>query len=359
MGKHGGIEEPALGRSVTINMPPPDPATREVLWRRVLGADSTAEFQDIARRFRLTSGNIDRAGRLAVSHASLVGRSGVILADVQQAVRTLNRQTLDSLATRVETSGDWTNLATASHTLDELRHRETVSASSSPAFSGSRNAGVRAMFTGPSGTGKTLAARLLASRLQMDLYRVDLSTVVNKYIGETEKNLNQVFSRAEELDVVLLLDEGDALLTQRTNVVTSNDRYANLETNYLLQRFETFEGIVIVTTNGAERIDSAFQRRMDVVVEFRPPDASERCIIWELHLPADHNVAAELLREVSVRCSLTGGQIRNAVVQATLLSLEDDTPMSSEHLEAAIHREYRKAGAVCPLRGSQLLRAAR
>src|SRR5205814_3195198 len=117
----------------------------------------------------------------------------------------------------------------------------------------------------------------------MDVYRVDLSSVVNKYIGETEKNLNLVFSRAEELGVVLLLDEGDALLTQRTAVQSSNDRYANLETNYLLQRLESFEGILVVTSNASQRIDAAFQRRMDVVVEFRPPDAAERWAIWQLH----------------------------------------------------------------------------
>src|SRR5205085_9337809 len=130
-----------------------------------------------------------------------------------------------------------------------------------------------------SGTGKTLAARLLAAALRMDLYRLDLSAVVNKYIGETEKNLNQVFARAEELDVLLLLDEGDALLTRRTDVQTSTDRYANLETNYLLQRLESFEGILIVTTNAINRIDDAFKRRMDVVVDFRPPDVAERWTI--------------------------------------------------------------------------------
>src|SRR5207302_3530655 len=142
-----------------------------------------------------------------------------------------------------------------------------------------------ALFSGPSGTGKTLAARLLAAALQMDLYRLDLSAVVNKYIGETEKNLNQLFARAEELDVILLLDEGDALLTQRTSVQTSNDRYANLETNFLLQRLESFEGILIVTTNAGQRIDTAFQRRMDVVIPFQAPDVAERWSIWRLHLP--------------------------------------------------------------------------
>jgi len=209
---------------------------------------------------------------------------------------------------------------------------------------------VRALFSGPSGTGKTLAAQLLAAELQMDLYRLDLSAVVNKYIGETEKNLDQVFARAEELDVILLLDEGDSLLTQRTNVQTSNDRYANLETNYLLQRLESFESILIVTTNAVDRIDNAFQRRMDVVVDFRPPDAAERWNIWQMHLPAGHEIDAAMINEIAGRCVMTGGQIRNAALHASVLALEEAGVMTSHHLEAAVHREYRKLGAVCPLR---------
>ena len=144
---------------------------------------------------------------------------------------------------------------------------------------------MRALFSGSSGTGKTLATRILAGELGMDLYRVDLASVINKYIGETEKNLHRVLSRAEELDVILLLDEGDALLGSRTDVKSSNDRYANLETNYLLQRLESYQGIVLVTTNAGQNIDSAFQRRMDVVVDFVPPGADERWGIWQLHLP--------------------------------------------------------------------------
>src|SRR5262249_45477397 len=197
------------------------------------------------------------------------------------------------------------------------RHRERLHEAVGPALSGQLSAGVRALFTGPSGTGKTLAARLLASVLGMDLYRIDLSTVVNKYIGETEKNLNQLLSRAEELDVMLLLDEGDALLTRRTTVQTANDRYANLGTNYLLQRLESLDGILIVTTNAADRIDAAFQRRMDVVIDFRAPEAAERWAIWQLHLPATHTIPATLLTEVASRCTLSGGQIRNAVLHAS------------------------------------------
>jgi SpoVK/Ycf46/Vps4 family AAA+-type ATPase len=183
----------------------------------------------------------------------------------------------------------------------------------------------------------------------MDLYRLDLSTVVNKYIGETEKNLNRIFALAEELDVILLLDEGDALLTQRTDVGNANDRYANLETNYLLQRLESFEGILVVTTNAGDRIDGAFQRRMDVSINFTPPDSTERWAIWQLHLPLSHRIEGRLLDEAARRCELTGGQIRNAVLHASSLALADDSPVTSEHFEAAVRREYRKAGAVCPL----------
>jgi SpoVK/Ycf46/Vps4 family AAA+-type ATPase len=279
------------------------------------------------------------------------------MSDAQQASRALNRQALDTLAMRVEATGDWQRLAVSEETMRELRelesrcrYRERLHEAVGEGLSAQLTAGVRALFTGPSGTGKTLAARLLASTLRMDLYRLDLSLVVNKYIGETEKNLNQIFARAEELDVILLLDEGDALLTQRTSVQTSNDRYANLETNYLLQRLETYEGILIVTTNAGDRIDAAFQRRMDVVVGFRPPEAAERWAIWQLHLPQAHTVDVEWLDEVAERCVLSGGQIRNAVLHASLLALDDGGALNEAHLLAAVRREYRKEGAVCPLR---------
>ncbi|HEX6186420.1 MAG TPA: ATP-binding protein [Pyrinomonadaceae bacterium] len=357
LGTQGGLNGAGVECSHTLTLGMPSPAERRRLWARGFDGREYADAEEVVGRFRMTSGNIQRTARLALTCATLEGRSFVTPADVRQASRALNRQTLDTLATRVEVEGDWGHLAAGAETLRELsnlesrcRHRENLLANVGESLGAQMNCGVRALFSGPSGTGKTLAARLLASSLRMDLYRLDLSSVVNKYIGETEKSLNQIFARAEELDVILLLDEGDALLTQRTNVNSSNDRYANLETNFLLQRLETFEGIIVVTTNASERIDGAFQRRMDVVVDFRAPEPAERWQIWRLHLPANHSVDSASLEEVAQRCALTGGQIRNAVLHASLLALDDGQVITSAHLEAAVQREYRKAGAVCPLR---------
>ena len=356
LGKQGGITGPAVERALTVSLEMPDLAARRELWQRGLESPS-ADLEAISERFRLTSGNIQRAAGLAQSYAALEGRDEVTLVDAQQASSALNRQALDTLAARVNTKGNWSQLAASAETLQELRdlesrcrNRERLRTLLNDNLSAQQNVGVRTLFSGPSGTGKTLAARLLAASLKMDLYRLDLSSVVNKYIGETEKNLNQVFSRAEELDVILLIDEGDALLTQRTGVQTSNDRYANLETNYLLQRLEAFEGILIVTTNAGDRIDTAFQRRMDVVVSFRAPDAAERWLIWQLHLPPACAINHALMDEIASRCALNGGQIRNAVLHASLLALNEGGVINSAHLAAAVQREYRKSGGVCPLR---------
>ncbi len=357
LGKQGGIS--STEQMLTVNLEIPDPQMRHEHWTAMLGGSAAPETIDlISERFRLTSGNLRRTAQLAVTYAQLAGRSEVTSEDVIQASRSLNRQALETLAVHEPTTGDWNQLATAAETLYELtsletrcRHRERLQHVLGRALG--LHSGVRALFSGPSGTGKTLAARLLAASLGMELYRLDLSAVVNKYIGETEKNLNQVFSRAEELDVVLLIDEGDALLTRRTDVQNANDRYANLETNFLLQRLEAYEGIVIITTNASDRVDSAFQRRMDVIVEFHLPEAAERWSIWQLHLPPDHRIDQRMLQEVASRCTFSGGQIRNAVLHAAMLALEAGSTISTAHLVAAAQREYRKIGQSFPLRRGQ------
>lgn len=353
LGRHGAVSGHAVEGAVTIAVDIPGVEERRTLWRSSI--EDTGDADALARRFRMTSGNIRSAAALARSYALLETRPRITPHDVRRANRAMHRE-LETLATFLAASGGWESIGVSPDTLDELRnlesrcrHREQLPEHVGVSLGRQLNCGVRALFAGPSGTGKTMAARLLASTLEMDLYRLDLASVVNKYLGETERSLHQLFSRAEELDVVLLIDEGDALLTNRTAVQSSNDRYANLETNFLLQRLETFEGILIVTTNAAQRIDSAFQRRMDVVVEFRMPDPQERWAIWQLHLPAGHRVEQAWLQDAAVRCELSGGQIRNAVLHASLLALDENRAVSTADLDRALQREYRKSGAVCPM----------
>lgn len=357
LGTQGGVSGPGVERSITVTLPVPGPNDRRDHWQLACPHAESTVLDALGEGFRMTSGNIHRAAALAQSYAGIDGREGITLQDARLASRALNRQALDTIAAQVQVEGDWGWLAVTPDTERELlllesrcRYRERMGSAVNRQLGIQVNAGVRALFSGPSGTGKTLAARVLASVLGMDLYRLDLSSVVNKYIGETEKNLNKAFARAEELDVILLLDEGDALLTQRTGVHNSNDRYANLETNYLLQRLESYEGILVVTTNASQRIDPAFQRRMDVVVNFHAPDVQERWAIWQMHLPEEHAIASTLLDELALQCALSGGQVRNAVLHAALLALADGGTITSGHIETAVYREYRKIGAVCPLR---------
>ena len=355
-GMQGGFGGNLGSNAICLTIPMPDVATRRAHWQRCLEAQEIEAVQDIGECFRISAGNIYTTARLARSQAAVAGRGIISMDDILSATRQLNRQHLDTLARHVGVGGSWNSLQIAGRTAVDLQHldrlcryRERV-----PSLLGrdaaSGNCGVRALFSGPSGTGKTLAARVLASSLQKDLYQLDLSAVVNKYIGETEKNLNRILERAEELDIVLLMDEGDALLTQRTDVHNSNDRFANLETNFLLQRLESFDGVLIITTNGRGRIDPAFERRMDVVINFHAPDAEERWNLWQTHLPAECSVDEHLLNEISSRCELNGGQIRNAVMHASLLAMDNGGIVTSAYLEAAIRREYIKQGSVCPLR---------
>jgi hypothetical protein len=357
LGRHGGVTGSALERAIALVVDPPDPAARVRHWTAACEETPVDELDHVGERFRLTAGNIRRAARIARSLARLAGRTAITPVDVQDAARTLNREALDTLATRMTTPADWSHVAVAPHTRRELaelerrcRVRERLGAAVGPALAPQLTCGVRALLSGPSGVGKSMVARALATSLQMDLYVVNIAAILNKYVGETEKSLNDLFARAEELDVMLLLDEGDALLTARTSVSSANDRYANFETNFLLQRIESFEGILVITSNAAERIDGAFQRRLDIVIEFTAPEPPERLAIWDVHLPGNHGVPYAALAEIASRCVMTGGQIRNAVLHAGALAIDQGGRVTAAHLQAAVEREYRKAGAVCPLR---------
>lgn len=353
IGRAGGLVLRPDCSKITLDVPFPTYRERLRAWAAALGDVDGDLLNGLAARFQVPLGHVRSIAQGALTEARVRGATGVCVEDALAASRQLNRQQLDVLAEPLAPRGDWSWLVTRDLTrmqLQELsgrcRTRERLHDAVGEAVSSSVGRGVRALFTGPSGTGKTLAARILAQHLGHDIYRVDLGAVVNKYVGETEKNLHKVLSYAESLDVILLLDEGDALLGQRTDVKSANDRYANLETNYLLQRFESYQGIILVTTNLGDNIDRAFKRRMDVVVPFFTPRADERDALWATHLPSDHRISSTYLKHVIARCSLTGGQIRNVVAHAGALALAAGTLIDDLLLSQALVREQQKAGAV-------------
>ena len=208
--------------------------------------------------------------------------------------------------------------------------------------------GARLLFTGPPGTGKSLAAEVVASAAGTDLLTVDVSQVVSKWIGETEKNLAAVFDVAERTQAVLFLDEADALFGARTEISDAHDRYANLETAYLLQRLDRFAGLAVLATNLRHNLDAAFVRRMDFVVDFDVPAAEQRLALWELHLPSRRLDGDVDLRALADRFPVAGGSIRNASVAAAFLAADHDTAIHQEHLVTAVRREYAKAGRPFP-----------
>lgn len=356
LGPDGGVGGRPVETAITVQLPPENASLRVRRWARALPGEPKATHRALAERFLLGGRHVHRAARLARTHAALERRERLSLDDVRAAARAINGQQLDSLATRLEGDGGWEQLVLHGSTAEELhhlerrcRHRERLTTALAPGLPGGMNRGVRALFQGPSGTGKTLAARVLAVELGLDLYRVDLSSVVSKFIGETEKNLSRVLGRAEDLDVILLLDEGDSLMGKRTEVRSSHDRWANMETNYLLQRLDTYTGVVLVTTNLPGSVDPSFQRRMDVVVRFHLPSFEERWHLWQRHLPVDHGIDADVVEAAARRYELTGGQIRNAAVDASLLGLASGGRQpDADDLAAAVRAEYRKAGGSPP-----------
>jgi hypothetical protein len=306
---------------------------------------------------RLTPEQIVTAGRLATAQAALDGRHTVTPVVIRDAVRRLGHQRSsrsrqpgslvapDDLVLPPHAEGDFRRL------LSWARHRDEVLAQGAVQGKGGKGSGIFALFCGNPGTGKTLAAHIVADTLGMDLYTVELTAMVDKYIGETEKNLERVFTEAESLNAVLFFDEADALFGSRSTVRDSHDRYANQGVAYLLQRMEQFDGIVVLATNLRGNLDVAFSRRLHFIITFSDPDASTRRQLWAQHLSqlssldADDPVDIDRLGD---ELELTGGDIRNVVLSAAYAAVDEGSPVGSRHVVPAVAIELAKLGRRVP-----------
>ena len=292
---------------------------------------------------------------MATHYSQLAQNDTPTLQDVLQAAREGDGLGLDALAQPLRADVPDEALIVSDRVAEQLdllylrcRERDQVIENLGISATARYHPGVRALLSGPSGTGKTLAAAWLASRLSMPLYRVDLAAITSKYIGETEKNLAQLLARAEQAEVILLFDEADSMFGKRTEVKEANDRFANAQTNYLLQRLETFDGIALLTANNRNRLDNAFTRRLDMIVEFPLPQPPERLRLWLGHLGADHELSRRELNQLAANANVTGGHIRNAVLTAAVISRSANRAITYDDVLSGLDGEYRKAGEQLP-----------
>jgi SpoVK/Ycf46/Vps4 family AAA+-type ATPase len=294
-----------------------------------------------------------------VERAAAAARLNALLAarplepdDLRAGARAQNASGLERLARRIAPRAGWTDLVLPDDAVAHLRelaaraaYRELVLDGWGLAGPGTRGRGIAALFAGDSGTGKTLAAEVLAQELGLDLYAIDLATVVDKYVGETEKNLDRIFGEAERVHGVLFFDEADALFGKRSEVRDAHDRYANVEVAYLLQRMEAFDGVAILATNLRANIDDAFARRLDALVDFPMPDVADRRRLWQLSLGSVAPRADDLDLDFCSRAfELSGGNIRNIVVAAAYVAAAAGRPIAMDDLIHGTRREYRKLG---------------
>ena len=333
---------------VRFDVPKPSSAEQKELWNKSLGEDCgrlNGQVENVVSQFSLGPRNIEAA---CAALGSPSGDEPDLGRKLWEACRVQSRTRLNDLAQRLEPAATWEELVLPEaqrQLLREItahvRQRTKVYETWGFAEKGARGLGISALFAGSSGTGKTMAAEVLARELCLDLYRIDLSSVVSKYIGETEKNLRRVFDAAEEGGAILLFDEADALFGKRSEVKDSHDRYANIEVSYLLQRMESYRGLALLTTNLKNALDSAFLRRLRFIVQFPFPDATQRAEIWRRIFPANTPTQDLDLTKLS-RLNVAGGNIRNIAMNAAFLAAEANEPVRMPHLLRAARSEYAK-----------------
>ena len=330
---------------------------RARLWQAVSPAGGKLQKQDfsyLASRFRFTPGRMVQALRRAQAQASLLpaDERRLTLANLASACRAVGAAEIGSLAQKLPLPFCFADLVVPGDVQQELdlavtwvHHQHQVLSDWGFGRRVPYGHGLTVLFSGPPGTGKTMAAQVLARELELDLFRVDLSQVMSKYIGETERNLARLFDEAHASGAILFFDEADALFGKRTEVKDAHDRYANVEIGYLLQRMEEHDGVTILATNRRADLDEAFMRRFHCIVTFPMPSEQDRLRIWEGMFPEEVQREPDLdLQPFAKRFEISGGETRNAVLAAAYLATADSKPIGLRHLKRALRRELRKAG---------------
>lgn len=347
---------PTLGGRVVIRVPMPAPsrADRERAWAGALAACGQADApvpSGLAGAFRLSVEQISDAVRIAIRTATADGRDAPEPADLAAGARAVSGRRLVSLGREIAPRARWADLVLPADPMTQLREfcaavrtHGTVLEEWGFGRRLSGGTGITALFAGISGTGKTMAAEVVAGELGLPLFRIDLAGVVSKWIGETEKNLDRVFEAAADSNALLVFDEADALFGKRSEVRDSHDRYANLEISYLLQKMEAYDGAAILATNMRQQIDDAFLRRLAFTVVFPLPEAGDRVRIWEAVWPPELPRSSDVDVERLARLKLTGGNIKNVVMAAAHLAADDGGVVSMTQLLHAVRREYQKLG---------------
>lgn len=349
-------------RMMSFDVPMATTKEQTELWYRALGSAApvlNGEVTTIVSQFSMSASRINAVvaqmpqglwpdGLESRPPEAIAEAAPALSMALWDACRVQSRPRLEGLAQRIEPAAAWDDLVlpekqkqVLSQIAVHVRQRTKVYKNWGFALKGSRGLGISALFAGPSGTGKTMAAEVLANQLRLDLYRIDLSQVISKYIGETEKSLRRVFDAAEEGASILLFDEADALFGKRSEVKDSHDRYANIEVSYLLQRMEAYRGLAILTTNRRDALDTAFLRRIRFVIEFPFPEAAQRAEIWARAFP--RQTPTEGLRiERLARLSAAGGNIQNIAMGAAFLAADAGEPVRMSHLLSAARAEFTK-----------------
>ncbi|MFO7996568.1 MAG: ATP-binding protein [Dehalococcoidia bacterium] len=346
---------------VDIELPIPSYRERMQLWEGQWIGESTlaadVRLSDLAGKFRLSGGQIRDVASAARSLAQWRDPEHELITaqDVYAACRKQFRGTLGTLAHKIQPKYSWDDIILPRDQMEQLHeicayieYYHTVYGDWGFGGKLSTGKGLNVLFAGPSGTGKTMAAEIMANELGLDLYKIDLSAIVSKYIGETEKNLDRIFREAQTSNAILFFDEADALFGKRSEVRDSHDRYANIETAYLLQKVDEYEGMVILATNLRKNMDEAFARRMHFAVEFPFPEETDRYRIWQSVFPAEAPLADTIdLRFLARQFKITGGNIRNVALSAAFLAAQNGGCITMENLIRATKREYQKLGKLC------------